>query len=102
MSNTIRNIIFISTVFIVIGCQYIPGNGLLNFGAQDSQITIDVHQKLKNNIELEPFVFHVETSEGVVYLSGYVKTIRQSDTAEMIAKQVSGVQAVENNIIVRK
>ncbi len=44
---------------------------------------------------------HVEANQNVVILSGYVKKIRQSDTAEMIARKVPGVQNVQNNIIVR-
>lgn len=44
---------------------------------------------------------HVDTVQNTVVLSGYVKKIRQSDTAEQIARQVPGVQMVENNIIVR-
>ena len=38
----------------------------------------------------------------LVYLSGYVKAIRQSDTAGEIAGQVPGVEFVQNEIIVRK
>jgi len=45
---------------------------------------------------------HVDTNQNVVILSGYVKKIRQSDTAEQIARQVPGVQNVENNLIVRQ
>lgn len=45
---------------------------------------------------------HVETNQNVVILSGYVKKIRQSDTAEQIAQKVPGVQTVQNNIIVRQ
>lgn len=45
---------------------------------------------------------HVETRQAVVILTGYVKKIRQSDVAEQIARQVPGVQSVENNIIIRQ
>lgn len=45
---------------------------------------------------------HVETNQNTVFLSGYVKKIRQSDTAEQIARQVPGVQVVENRLIVRQ
>ncbi len=43
----------------------------------------------------------VESNQNQVRLSGYVKKIRQSDFAEQIARQVPGVQSVENRIIVR-
>ncbi len=45
---------------------------------------------------------HVETNQNTVVLSGYVKKIRQSDTAEQIASKVPGVQMVENHLIVRQ
>lgn len=102
MNKVIRTTIFVCTFIVLTGCQYMPANGLFEFGPKDTQITQAVHQALNNNANLAPFVFHVETAERVVYLSGYVKTIRQSDTAEMIAKEVAGVRSVENNIIVRK
>ncbi|OEH47485.1 hypothetical protein lpari_01500 [Legionella parisiensis] len=45
---------------------------------------------------------HVQTRQDVVILSGYVKKIRLSDTAEQIARQVPGVRSVENHIIIRQ
>ena len=45
---------------------------------------------------------HVETNQTTVILRGYVKKIRQSDTAEQVARQVPGVTMVENRIIVRQ
>lgn len=51
----------------------------------------------------DPVIAQVRVNEipnGVV-LTGYVKKIRQSDTAEQIARQ-AGVQNVENRIIVRQ
>lgn len=45
---------------------------------------------------------HVEANQNTVILSGYVKKIRQSDMAEQLARQVPGVQNVENHLIVRQ
>lgn len=67
-------------------------------------------ESLKNSV-LETFMQHpeltslpiqVETKKGTVYLSGYVKTIRQSDTAGDVALKVPGVRALHNGLIVRK
>ncbi|MGC1181704.1 BON domain-containing protein [Legionella sp.] len=60
-----------------------------------------VQEALMRNDELAIIPIHVETIQNTVILSGYVKKIRQSDTAEQIARQVPGVQSVENRIIVR-
>lgn len=102
MRYSLRSLLMIGTLAFLVGCQYVPGSNFLNFGPRDAQITSNVQQALAQDPNLQPFTFHIETSEGVVYLSGYVKTIRQGDTAEMIARQVPGVRSVENNIIVRK
>ncbi|WP_133130990.1 BON domain-containing protein [Legionella yabuuchiae] len=102
MSKIIRSILAGCALMMLFGCQYMPGEGLFQLRPNDPQISTSVQQALKSSPDLRPFTFHVETSEGVVYLSGYVKTIRQSDTAEMIARQVPGVASVENNIVVRK
>lgn len=44
----------------------------------------------------------VQDQGKVVILSGYVKKIRQSDTAEQLAGQLVGIQNVQNRIIVRQ
>lgn len=44
----------------------------------------------------------VEANQNGVVLSGYVKKIRQSDAAELIAGRIVGPQNVQNNIIVRQ
>lgn len=68
----------------------------------DQSITQEVKRQFAASELLEPFKLRVETKDGTVYLSGYVKTIRQSDTAGEIAGQVPGVQFVQNEIVVRK
>ena len=102
MKFSLRTMVSILILGLFIGCQYVPGSNLLSFGPSDMNISEAVHVALENDPELAPFTFHIETSERVVYLSGYVKTIRQSDDAERLASQVRGVKKVENNIIVRK
>lgn len=100
-----RFLLYVSLTLSAIGlvnCQYVPVNEWLHFQPKDKVITQSVFQALKNSPDTAPFTFHIETAERVVYLSGYVKTIRQSDIAGEIAQNVSGVKSVENNVIVRK
>ena len=44
---------------------------------------------------------HVETLNGTVMLSGFAKNDTEKDTAGKIARDVSGVKAVKNEILVR-
>jgi hypothetical protein len=70
-------------------------------GGQPMTLTQAVQEALMRNDELAVAPIRVETRQNIVVLSGYVKKIRQSDAAEQIARQVPGVQSVENRIIVR-
>jgi hyperosmotically inducible protein len=44
----------------------------------------------------------VETTDGVVQLSGEVKTQAQSERAESIAKAIDGVKSVKNDLVVKQ
>lgn len=70
--------------------------------SSDATITTSILEAMLNDENLSTVKVHVETTKGVVSLTGYVKTIRQSDTAEDIAKKTPGVKSVQNNIVVRK
>ena len=43
----------------------------------------------------------VETLKGVVQLSGFAKSAQEKADAERLARAVSGVQSVKNDIVVR-
>ena len=83
-------------------CSLYRGPSLFPAQPTDSQITAEVKKELQQHEALAPFHIQVQTQSGTVYLSGYVKAIRQSDTAGEIAGQVPGVEFVQNEIIVRK
>lgn len=48
--------------------------------------------------EIAPIAVHVETNNGIVYLSGNVDNQLQSDNAIRLAKSVKGVKRVESRI----
>lgn len=68
----------------------------------DVKLNALVYENIKTIPEISIDTIHIETNKDTVYLSGYVKTIRQSDEAYIAALRTPGVKAVENNIIVRK
>ncbi|MBA2649023.1 MAG: BON domain-containing protein [Legionella sp.] len=92
---------------VLIGCQKTPSiqstDGVFHpFSNSTSQsLAQSVQDALSKNEEPQIAQVHVETNEKTVILSGYVKKIRQSDTAEQITHQIPGVAAVKNNIIVK-
>ena len=86
---------------LLVGCQTVTPPSFFNLNQSDATLTASVNSALINN-DLATVPIHVETQKGTVFLSGYVKTIRQSDTAAEVAGKVPGVRAVQNGLIVRK
>jgi len=66
----------------------------------DSTITAKVKAKYVADPEINPFNISVETNEGVVYLTGRVKTQEQKDEAEELAAHTDGVTDVVNHLLV--
>ncbi|WP_434666287.1 molecular chaperone OsmY [Klebsiella sp. B345] len=69
--------------------------------AGDTAITSQIKAKLLADDMVPSRNITVETSDGVVQLSGSVESRQQADRAADIAKAVSGVKSVENNLSVK-
>lgn len=106
------NVFIAGILLLLAGCQTNPhrpassfNNPFNNFIApsETSQANLaqSVQEAFMRHDDLAVSPIRVEARQNTVILSGYVKKIRQSDTAEQIARQVPGVGAVENRIIVR-
>jgi hyperosmotically inducible periplasmic protein len=89
---------------LLVGCHTVCSTDTHHFhrGNPDEAITASVNSALSTNQDLSALGIHVATQQGAVALSGYVKTIRQLDTAGEVASKVPGVRTVQNNLIVRK
>ena len=68
----------------------------------DDKIWDQVSIKLTGDPVAKGGAFKVEVHEGVVTLSGPAETQRQKDRAGKLAKKVSGVKQVVNNLTVAK
>ena len=69
--------------------------------AGDTAITSEVKAKLLADDIVPSRKVKVETTDGVVHLSGTVESSKQSERAEGIAKAVSGVKSVKNDLSVK-
>ncbi len=87
---------------ILVSCQTVTNQKFFSLGHSDATITAAVNAAFASHPDLAAVPIHVDTHKGTVILSGYVKTIRQSDTAGDVAGKVAGVRAVQNGLIVRK
>lgn len=66
--------------------------------ASDTAITSEVKAKLLADDIVPSRKVKVETTDGVVQLSGTVESQAQSDRAESIAKAIDGVKSVKNDL----
>lgn len=88
---------------LLASCSYYSSPQFFASGqSSDTSLTTSVRTAFIESGEPMLEAVHIQTIEGRVILSGYVKKIRQSDNAELIASRVPGVREVVNNIIVRQ
>ncbi len=67
----------------------------------DAAITTKVKAELLADADVKGLAVNVETYNGRVQLSGFVDTIAQKNKAAQVARQVSGVQWVKNDLVVK-
>lgn len=90
--------LLIALVVGLLGCQPLRGERSVKQYADDAAITAKVKAKLVQSEEISATQVHVETDQGVVLLSGFVKTAEQARAAARIAQSVEGVKSVRNNL----
>jgi osmotically-inducible protein OsmY len=83
------------------GCAIFPKCSPENC-ATDKQINADVEQIFREHTEFgPPATVHIQTINGVVYLSGPVDSDFEVRHAEALVRQVANVKDVENNLYPR-
>jgi hyperosmotically inducible protein len=68
----------------------------------DGVITTQVKAKLIADSRTDAYKINVETSGGVVQLSGFVDSDEAKRTAGDVARSVSGVRDVDNDLEIRQ
>lgn len=105
MQKIILKTLIMGFLFLLVSCQAGPVKSIehtfQSLGTPRPTLAESVKDALSRNPDPMIAQVQVTNSPEAIILSGYVKKIRQSDTAEQIAHQVPGVQAVANRIIVR-
>ncbi|MHB1950265.1 MAG: BON domain-containing protein [Acidiferrobacteraceae bacterium] len=67
----------------------------------DAAITSKVKTRLLEDEHLKAFQIHVETYKGTVMLSGFVNRPSEVRRATRIAKAVTGVRSVKNDLVLK-
>jgi len=83
----------------VAGCSAISGRETPGEYVDDATISTKVRASIVNDLGLKEI--SVETMQNVVQLSGFVDSPQIKDRAGNIARDISGVRDVKNNLVVR-
>ena len=83
------------------GCAVTRGQETVGAYVDDTAITSTVKARFIDNRDVDAASIKVETLTGTVLLSGFAKNATERSTAEAIARNVSGVRSVRNEISVR-
>lgn len=85
----------------VSGCAVVRGQETVGAYVDDATITTQIKSRMLANPAVAGTSISVETLNGTVMLSGFAKNTTERTTAEEIARGVTGVKAVRNEILVR-
>ena len=83
------------------GCAVTRGQETVGAYIDDTAITTAVKSRFFDNRFVDGTAISVETLNGTVMLSGFAKSMGEKTTAENLARNVTGVKAVKNEISVR-
>lgn len=83
------------------GCAVTRGQETVGAYVDDTGITTLIKSRFIENKQVDASSIKVETLNGTVMLSGFAKSLAEKTTAENIARGVSGVKWVKNEIAVR-
>lgn len=73
-----------------------------SISSSDQSITAAIKSAFFDSGNYADATIDVVTEGNVVTLTGFVKTIRQYDTAVQIASETTGVKGVRNHLVIRK
>lgn len=83
------------------GCAVVRDQQTVGSYVDDATITAQVKARFADDPNVSAMAIQVETLKGTVQLSGFAKSSAERSTAETVAKGVSGVKGVKNDITVR-
>ncbi len=99
--TTLAAIVAAVALLTVTGCAVTRGQETVGAYVDDAGITTLVKSRFIENKQVDAAAISVETLNGTVMLSGFAKSSLEKNTAESIARGVSGVKMVKNEIAVR-
>ena len=99
--NTLAAIVAAVALLSATGCAVTRGQETVGAYVDDAAITTAVKARFIDNPDVDALSIKVETLNGTVMLSGFAKNATEKSTAEVLARKVSGVKSVKNEIAIR-
>jgi osmotically-inducible protein OsmY len=93
--------IAVACLFTLPGCAVTRDQESVGAYFDDSAITTAVKARFVANPTVDAAAISVETLNGTVMLSGFAKSDAEKTMAESLTRDVKGVKAVKNAILVR-
>lgn len=90
-----------ASLIALAGCAVTRGQETVGGYVDDTGITTSIKARFIDNRDVDASSIKVETLNGTVLLSGFAKNANERSTAELIARNVTGVRSVRNEIAVR-
>jgi osmotically-inducible protein OsmY len=97
----VRGLVLLVLLATVVACASTPQQSSTGEYIDDSVITTKVKSLLAGDDFLNSFQISVETFKGIVQLSGFVNSQQAAEKAGQIARSVTGVRDVKNNLSVK-
>jgi osmotically-inducible protein OsmY len=101
-SPMVRSLLVLLVMAVIAGCAASRTQESTGEYFDDSTITAKVKAAILQDPDLKVLQINVETFKGVVQLSGFVNSPQAVSRAVAVARGVSGVKAVTNNLLVKK
>ena len=83
------------------GCAVTRGQETVGAYVDDATITTKIKARFVDNKDVDASAISVETLNGTDMLSGFAKNMTEKSMAEKLAREVSGVKQVKNEIAIR-
>lgn len=83
------------------GCAVVRDQQTVGSYIDDATLTAQVKAKFAEDPAVSAAAIGVETLKGVVQLSGFTKSAAEKAKAERLARAITGVVSVRNDIVVR-
>ena len=101
MTLTLRTLAVLAVLILTVACQSMTGR-TAGRNVDDATITAEVKAKLVGDKVANLTRVALDTTNATLARNGGVETPDQKTRAEMLAKEVKGVQKVVNNLQVQK